>query len=184
MSDISISSSTNVNLSTSGIDARTTATTKGETAINSVTANQLNVGQGASPRPPSGDSVSGATGLETANQYGRTVGATSQSYSMTLEQVDFNKMSIFVLALLSSLFGGKEKKDDEKNNLLALLMLAGGQQPTTSKMTYYESYTTETTQLSTATSSSAVQATPYGTDTGVAPGAGGSSVGGRVDVSA
>lgn len=184
MSDMSISSSTNVNRSTAAIDARTTTTTASATSISAAATNLPAAEQGTSARAPAGDSVSGATGLETANQYGRTTGATSSSYSMTLEQVDFNRMSVFVLALLSSLFGGKEKKDDEKSNLLALLMLAGLQQPTTSKMTYYESTTAETTQLSTATSSNAVQGTPYNADSATTPSAGGSSLGGRVDVSA
>lgn len=101
---------------------------------------------------------------------------------MTLEQVDQNKMSSFVLALIAALFGDKKKKDDEDaGTMLGMLMLSAMQQPTISQLSYTESFTSQISQTSSATSTNAVQATPYSSEGG---GSGSAGTGARLNTSA
>ncbi|MBK8268627.1 MAG: hypothetical protein IPK83_10135 [Planctomycetes bacterium] len=180
MSDMSISSSTNVGATASTKSVISTSNVNASGGSTSATSTNAT---GLTPaRPPAGDSVTPATGLETSNRSESTYGATTSTMSMTLEQVDQNKMSTFVLALIAALFGDKKKKDDEDaGTLLGMLMLSAMQQPTISQMSYTESFTSQISQTSSATSTNAVQATPYSSEGG---GSGSAGTGARLNTSA
>lgn len=168
MSDIRISSSTSLGAGSSVNTSISTA--NGSTSINTTSSSPT-----STVRAPAGSSMPNAGGLDTGNRSDQTIGATTNAFSMTLEQVDHNQMSTFVLALIASLFGNKKKEEDDTSKLLGLLMLSAMQQPMISEMSYYESYTSQTTQTSTATSSNAVQGTSYTT---------GGSMGAKLNTSA
>lgn len=101
---------------------------------------------------------------------------------MTLEQVDFNRMSAFVLALIASLFSDKDKKKegDDAAAMLGLLMLSA-MQPSVSRLSYYETTTSQTAQSVSANNVNAVQASPYSAASG---GVATATTGGSIDVSA